>query len=154
MYFLAKYPEWQQKLLNELNSVTPDRVPKMSDALPWMDAFIKESMRMAPPVGILPNRVTAEDVIVPIPGNHLKKELVLKKGTRVMMSIYGLQYNPRSFSNPNQFDPERFIRQPEQDNSTRFYGFGGGIRICKFIFRWFQQCIYTCFRSRHEFFVA
>ncbi|KAK4879222.1 hypothetical protein RN001_007368 [Aquatica leii] len=57
--------------------------------------------------------------------------LTIEKGTPIVISIYGLHYNEKYFSNPFKFDPERF----NEDNighieNCTYLAFGDGPRNC------------------------
>ena len=132
IFYLAKYPEYQQKLLDELNTAIPDpnQVPLMTDKLPLMDAFIRESMRISPAVGYLVPRTVEKEMTVNLPNSSESKQMTLPKGSRIFISIIGLHYNSKIFADPDVFRPERFLKHAETDEMNRFFGFGGGSRIC------------------------
>ncbi len=54
------------------------------------------------------------------------------QGWKALYRISASHYDPRCFSQPNQFDPDRF--SPERAEHKRYnfslVGFGGGPRIC------------------------
>jgi len=83
-----------------------------------------ESMRKYPPGASLIRMVT-KDYAVP------DSSIVLRKGTTLLASIYGIHHDPDFYPNPEKFDPLRFT--PE-NNAKRhpfaFLPFGEGPRIC------------------------
>ena len=115
--------------MEEIDAVVPGNVPSMSDKLPLMDAFIKESMRMSPAVGLLYTRYAAQDTTVPNPG-FPQSVVQVKKGTAIIADIFGLNFNEKIYAEPNTFCPERFLSQDGKQGAPVF-GFGGGNRICK-----------------------
>lgn len=57
--------------------------------------------------------------------------LTIEKGTIILISLFGLHHDPDNFSNPEIFDPDRFL--PENNSSIRsftYLPFGEGLRIC------------------------
>lgn len=71
------------------------------------------------------NRECTEDYNIP------DTDIVIEKGTRVMISILGLHHDSEYFSDPEKFDPERFSE--ENKNGIRPYTylpFGDGPRNC------------------------
>lgn len=63
----------------------------------------------------------------PIP----ESDLVIEKGTPVLIPMVGLHYDDRYFPDPEKYDPERF----SEENNARippfaYLPFGGGPRLC------------------------
>ena len=58
-------------------------------------------------------------------------EFVLEEGTRVLLPVYAIQHDEEYYENPEEFDPERFTaeKQQERENVT-FLPFGDGPRNC------------------------
>lgn len=56
--------------------------------------------------------------------NFIWKQYYLKKGTLVLLDIYGICHDPRLWSNPYDFIPERFLIPA--DNTFTFIPQGGG----------------------------
>lgn len=81
-------------------------------------------MRKYPPVPAL-LRSTTKDY--KIDGT----KLVLKAGSRVLIPALGFHHDPEIYSNPHNFDPDRFT--PEESakrNPYAFMAFGDGPRNC------------------------
>lgn len=58
---------------------------------------------------------------------------VIEKGTNILISVDGLQYDPQYYDQPNRFMPERFNEKRNGNKSTQempFLAFGGGPRNC------------------------
>jgi cytochrome P450 len=124
-YYLAKYPEWQDKLREECLSIAP-----AGSAVAYGDmgkfeltemAF-KEALRLIPPVPSIPRRAV-KDVVF---RNHL-----IPAGTRIGISPAGVHKMPEYWDNPEAFDPMRFT--PEKVAARHKYAwvpFGGGAHMC------------------------
>ncbi|KAJ3546252.1 hypothetical protein NM688_g5535 [Phlebia brevispora] len=116
-------PHVQRKAQAELDSVVgTDRLPTVEDlpSLPFVQAIYLEAMRWMPvlPLGV-PRRAIADDEYK---GYHIPA------GTIIMMNIWAMLYDPDEYSNPDVFDPDRFMRDgkinPDIRDSTANFGFG------------------------------
>jgi cytochrome P450 family 6 len=59
------------------------------------------------------------------------QDVIIEKGTQVVVSILGIHYDEEYYSDPEKFDPERF--NEENSSSRHQYAhipFGEGPRIC------------------------
>ncbi|CAG7989284.1 unnamed protein product [Penicillium salamii] len=94
----------------------------------FLQACINESLRLVPPIPNSPPRVVQDG------GTQIDQEFI-PAGTTVGTSIYTLQRNPRYFTAPDEFHPERWLTDSsttESINGTRegFCPFGYGPRSC------------------------
>jgi cytochrome P450 len=123
-YLLSRHPEVDAKLIEELHRVLAGRAPAATDLpkLPYAEMVIREAIRLYPP-GPLFGREAVEDVTI---GGY-----TLPAGSIVMVNTYALQRDPRFYTDPEQFDPERF-RPGWEDRIPRYayLPFGGGPRVC------------------------
>ncbi|XP_004679030.1 PREDICTED: cytochrome P450 4A11-like [Condylura cristata] len=124
LYALAAHPEHQHRCREELQSLLGDGSSLSWDHLdkmPYTTMFIKESLRLYPPVpGI------SRDLSKPITFPDGRS---LPGGITVMLSIYGLHHNPDVWPNPEVFDPSRFAPGANR-HSHAFLPFSGGSRNC------------------------
>lgn len=70
-------------------------------------------------------RVCNQDYKIP------EEEIVIQKGTKVFVNVWGLHRDPKYYPDPDKFDPDRF--EPEnvaQRPDFTFLPFGGGPRMC------------------------
>jgi cytochrome P450 len=93
--------------------------PEQLAALPYLDATIKETLRLRP--------------VIPLVGRVLQKPTRiagydLPAGTSVACCIYLAQRNPEVYPDPEAFSPERFLGM--QPDPASYLPFGGGIRRC------------------------
>ncbi|KAL4069080.1 cytochrome P450 [Scleroderma citrinum] len=127
--FLAMtlFPEVQKKAQAEIDAIVGlDRLPALSDrqSLPYMEALLRELHRWHP-VCILgiPHRTSEDDV---------HNGYYIPKGSLVIANLWSMLSDPRTFSGPMEFRPERFLaqegKQSEQDPHSIAFGFGR--RIC------------------------
>lgn len=58
-------------------------------------------------------------------------DVVIEKGTKVLVPIHAIHHDPLYYKDPDVFDPDRFLEENKKlrDNYT-FLPFGEGPRIC------------------------
>jgi cytochrome P450 len=121
---LAKNPDVEAKLHDELHRVLGDRMPTLADLehLKYTDMVIKESMRLYPPAWII-GREALEDVEL--------GEYFIPKGSQVNCIFYFAQHDPRWWDEPEAFRPERFSPENEANfNKYAYIPFSAGPRVC------------------------
>ncbi|XP_019108462.1 cytochrome P450 [Larimichthys crocea] len=129
LYLLAKDPEIQEQLYQEVIGVCPgDKVPISDDIakMPYLKAVIRETLRLYP---VVPGnaRIAVEDEIVV--GDYL-----FPKKTLFHLCHYTVSYDENIFPNPHAFQPQRWLRGAEekikQQHPFGSVPFGFGIRAC------------------------
>lgn len=79
---------------------------------------------MYPPLPIL-NRTCVKDYKLP------NSDIVIEKGTRILLPILAFHHDPEYFPEPNKFDPERFSDENKSKIQPYSYlPFGEGPRNC------------------------
>lgn len=92
------------------------------DKLLFTRAVIDETMRLYPPAPML-NRECYEETEI-----HGRK---IEVGDTFLLCNYVMHRTDRLWENPNAFDPDRFIRQPDlKSKGAPYMPFGAGPRIC------------------------
>ena len=123
-HLLSQHPDVEEKLHTELRQVLSGRAPKFDDlpALTYCDRVIKESMRLYPPAWSLA-RTPTEDFEL--------RGYKIPAGANIVMSQWIMHHNPKYFSDPEKFDPDRWL-DPAMQKLPRFayFPFGGGPRQC------------------------
>jgi len=123
-YLLARHPEAEARLHEELDRVLGARVPGFADLaeLEWTRMVIEEAMRLYPPAHTVSRTAIGEDRIggVRVP-----------PGAAITISAYLTHRNPNLWPNPERFAPERFAPEAvAQRHRFAYLPFGGGPRIC------------------------
>ncbi|KAI1859053.1 hypothetical protein JX265_010530 [Neoarthrinium moseri] len=137
IYHVLKDPAILAKLQAEPDAAYLSFTPKYSEveALPYLDATIKEGLRIHPPIGVLLER------IVPRSGLKLRDGRVIPAGTIVGMNAWVLIRNKEIFGDDDDvFRPERWL-QVEGESARTYkervgmmkeasFSWGGGNRVC------------------------
>ncbi|PIA52419.1 hypothetical protein AQUCO_01000351v1 [Aquilegia coerulea] len=109
-------------------NVGRDRVVDESDVgkLVYLQAIVKETLRLYPADPLSAQHLATEDCT--IGGYHVPV------GTRLVTNIWKIQRDPRIWSNPSEFHPERFLTtQANVDvrgQHFEYIPFGSGRRSC------------------------
>lgn len=127
-YLLAKNPERQERLLEEVQSVVPHNQHVDEDCLarlPYVKAVIREALRLYPVAPFL-TRILSEDIVL--------NGYTVPAGKLILMSLYTTGRDERQFTEPNEFRPERWLRDGDRasqsSNSWACLPFGLGARSC------------------------
>ena len=114
------FPEVVQRAQEEIDRIVgSDRLPTFNDRknLPYCDGIIKEAWRWNPvgPMGL--THKSEEDIIY---GDYL-----IPKGSYLLPSLWWFLHDPKDYSNPGVFKPERYMAPlSEQDPSEIAFGYG------------------------------
>ncbi|KAL7536433.1 hypothetical protein ACHAXR_009916 [Thalassiosira sp. AJA248-18] len=127
IYCLVLHPHVQSRVLDDIlkhapkdGQITLESLEKMT----YFEAFLSEVLRLYPPVGMIV-RQTEEWV------NLLGEDIPPK--TRVVIPIYLLQRNPKYWTDPECFKPERWLNTNEKDPKFHHFAylpFSAGQRNC------------------------
>jgi cytochrome P450 len=123
-HHLSQHPEVESKLHEELAQVLGERAPTVHDLsrLPYTEQIIKETIRIYPPVPLIPRTVMADTVV----GGYR-----FVKNAGVLLASYAAHRNERYFPEPERFVPERWDNDFEKNiPKYAYFPFGGGPRIC------------------------
>ena len=165
LHLLSLHPEIQQRLAQEVRSVlshsgstksnhnnnSPRVTKAMIGNMPYLDAVIKESMRLYPVAPFVVRRLT-RDIVIPVDetirttkatSNKQKNgrgstatpsSVRLPQGSMACLWIYSLHHHPDYWSQPEDFVPERWLatgskRDPGISNGA-YMPFAVGPRNC------------------------
>lgn len=127
---LADHPEVLRKVREEQYRIRGDDldVPitlQQVDEMEYTRAVVKESMRVKPPVLMVPY-LTLKDF--PMDDNY-----TAPKGSMVIPSFYPVLHDPEAYPKPDQFLPERWLEGPDSPAATHpknWLVFGSGPHHC------------------------
>ncbi|KAK7026812.1 hypothetical protein VNI00_015470 [Paramarasmius palmivorus] len=121
-YEFAKHPEVQEKLFEELQTISGnDDLEK----LPYLDATIKEGLRFRPPVALTGSRVVGGEGIV-LMGHHIPAGMIV---TTQALSI--TRQRPDLFPDSDTYFPDRWLEKEGYDERRKLLvPFGVGTRRC------------------------
>ncbi len=122
--YLARYPEWQQRLREEVEGLGTDRLQyEHLEQMPLTDAAVRESLRLHPSVQVMQRRTIRECEL----GGHR-----VPANTLLFIMPEYVHRMEEYWTNPMQFDPERWLepRNEHKNHSFNFVGFGGGAHKC------------------------
>lgn len=141
---LSRNPQLQAALREELRALSPSFQfnsyleaeeqqlpdPKHLDALPLLNAIIKETLRVYPPTPALLSRV------VPL-GGSIIEGYTIPGGTVVGTSAKCMHLNEEVFLDASSFKPDRWLSDKSEEGENRlremnrwFWVFGSGGRMC------------------------
>jgi cytochrome P450 len=123
-HLLSQDSQVEHKLHQELDRVLGGRIPTVSDlsSLTYTERIIKESMRLYPPAWSVARTVIKDFELA---GYRIPA------GANVVMSQWIVHRDPRFFSDPEKFDPDRWSNGNLQKLPRfAYFPFGGGPRQC------------------------
>ena len=123
-YYLARHPEWQQRVRAESLALgKPGLAHEDLAGLESISLVMKESLRLIAPVHGIPRR-TVKDV--EFQGQHIPA------GTFVFVSPMVTHHMAQWWPDPKRFDPERFSaeRGEHKRHPYQYVPFGGGAHMC------------------------
>ncbi|WP_341530409.1 cytochrome P450 [Nostoc sp. UHCC 0302] len=120
LYWVHHLPQVREQLLQELASLGDSPDPMSIAQLPYLSAVCNEALRIYPTqLFTFPRRVESPTELM---------GYALSPGTLLMGCIYLTHQRQDLYSQPKQFQPERFLEK--QYSPYEFFPFGGGARTC------------------------
>ncbi|XVE64101.1 hypothetical protein DITRI_Ditri07aG0074500 [Diplodiscus trichospermus] len=127
---LMRHPDKMTRLVEELDKVVGNQNIVEESHLPrlqYLQAVIKETLRIHPPAPLLIPHVPSKTCIL--------AGYTIPKHSSVFINAWAIQRDPEFWENPLQFEPDRFLNKSDQKlnylgNSFQFFPFGSGRRIC------------------------
>lgn len=125
MWLLSGDPVAADRVADEAHAVIGDRPVTIADAaaLPFARAVLDEAMRLYPPAWLVTRRSLVADEL---DGREIPA------GALVILSPYLVHRDARVWTDPDRFDPDRFIDQTRRggDAAANYWPFGAGPRLC------------------------
>ncbi|XP_039117674.1 cytochrome P450 81Q32-like [Dioscorea cayenensis subsp. rotundata] len=127
MSLLLNNPQTLKKLIAELDAnIKQGSLLQETDLpkLPYLDAVIKETLRMYPVGPLLEPHESSQDCTVG--GFHVPS------GTILLVNAWKIHRDPELWEEPNKFIPERFLRRSDEEinEGLKMMAFGLGRRRC------------------------
>ncbi|XP_021720167.1 cytochrome P450 71A3-like [Chenopodium quinoa] len=123
---LLRNPRVMEELQKEVRGIgykdhiTEDDLEKMK----YLEAVIKETLRLHPPIPLLVPREATQDVRI--------NGYEIAARTLVFVNVWAIQRDPITWQEPEEFRPDRFLHSSIDFKGQDFelIPFGGGRRIC------------------------
>ena len=146
-FLLASHPEFQTMLQEEVDAVydnlltDQELTPEDLRKLHYTEAAIKEAQRLYPSVPVISRTAEVDTKI---------GEFIVPAGAEISVSIARIHRDPLHWSDPEKFDPERFLGSSQRRHPYAFVPFSAGPRNCigqKFALMEEKALIATIFRN-------
>jgi cytochrome P450 len=124
LYLLSSRPDCLEKVRQEFDSVLGGAPLSFGDVPKFVftSQVIYETLRLYPPFWMVDRMAMADDRV---------GDLVIPRGSTVIVFIYGSHHAPRYWQSPESFDPERFTKENDALQTPFTYlPFGAGPRGC------------------------
>ncbi|XP_017636775.1 labd-13Z-ene-9,15,16-triol synthase, chloroplastic-like [Gossypium arboreum] len=126
---LLRHPDKLQRVVDELDAIIsgPNIVEEFHlPRLLYLEAVVKETLRIHPPAPLLMPHMSSETTVV--------AGYTIPKNSNIFFNVWAIQRDADFWEDPLQFEPERFLNVIEKrnykGNSFDFFPFGSGRRIC------------------------
>ncbi len=121
---VARHPLVESRLLQESASVLGERRPGIADLqqLPFSRMVVQESLRCYPPAWATDRISKTRDQV---------EGITIPSGQVILLFFYGAHHHPDYWTNPGEFNPDRFGENGDVIGAREaFFPFGGGPRLC------------------------
>lgn len=123
LYLLTAAPSHQERVAEEARTVDLSAAAA-GDALPclaYARAVVNETLRLYPPAHVMARQAIGPDRL---------RDLAVPPGSVIMISPWVLHRHRRLWSNPDMFDPARFLDGAPLAHRFAYLPFGAGPRVC------------------------
>ncbi|KAI8118845.1 putative cytochrome P450 4s3 [Lucilia cuprina] len=117
IYLLSQHADVQQQAYEEAIALEG----REKEAMPYLEAVIKETLRLYPSVPFYSRRIT-EDLNV--------GSLIVPKDASISILTYMVHRDEKNFPDPEKFDPLRFLSKENNLHPFSFVAFSAGPRNC------------------------
>jgi len=121
LFLISQHPDFLGMVQAELRRNVAGNIPTAAELanLPLLEAAIKETMRLLPPVSWFSRTVMADTQLGDYP---------IANGTTIICSPFVIQRHPDIYPQPHRFWPERWLTTTP--NIYAYLPFGAGPRAC------------------------
>lgn len=122
IFMMGQHLDIQEKVYEEVANISSEMSLNDYSNLKYLEYFIKESLRLYPPVPYISRKTVKETKV---------GKLLLAKDTEIAIHIFDIHRDPKQFPDPEKFDPDRFT--PENTVNRHPYAyipFSAGLRNC------------------------
>ncbi|CAH0553970.1 unnamed protein product [Brassicogethes aeneus] len=137
LYEIAKHPEVQDKLRQEINDTMDGNGGKLTYdvimEMEYLDACLNGKISKNPFVESLSKRCTEKFSYKPANTSEFKDiDVTVDVGTVMVIPVKGLFLDPKYFDEPDKFIPARFLKENRKNDRSQgvFRPFGDGPRVC------------------------
>ncbi len=122
-FILSQTPHHVATLHGELQSVLSGRLPELKDVaqLKFTRAIIEETMRLYPPVPILPREALVDESF---------QGEAIPRGSLIFVVPWLLHRHKKLWDRPDHFVPERFLPEQAPISKFAYIPFSVGPRVC------------------------
>ncbi len=117
LFLLADNKEIKEKLVASLKETNINETAQNE----YLKATVHEAMRLYP-AAWMSERVALKD--------DMMGEFTIPAGTHILAFFYGLHRNEKLWDSPDEFQPERFLKDGKAIKAKGFFPFGVGPRMC------------------------
>ncbi|MEX1165422.1 MAG: cytochrome P450, partial [Hydrogenophaga sp.] len=123
-WLMATHPEAAKRATDEVDAALGGAVPTALDLhrLPWLQATLKESLRLYQPAPALMSRRTTAPITL--------GKWSIPKGTMLRITPWTLHRDEQLFTQATLFQPERFMEGAAPIPKGAWMPFGAGPRVC------------------------
>jgi len=123
LYLLASAPAAQERLAAEVKAVefTPETAGEILPQLAYTRAVVSEALRLYPPAFVIVREAIAADSFGGI---------AIPAGSQVLIAPWVLHRHRKLWTNPDSFDPARFLDAATPPPRFSYLPFGVGPRVC------------------------
>ncbi|GBP26428.1 Cytochrome P450 9e2 [Eumeta japonica] len=134
MYELAVNVDVQIKLRQEIDACYKEHQGKVEydiiNQMTYLDMVLSESIRKWPPAPTI-ERESQKRYNLGKPHSKATKDFYLEKGSQVVVPIWSIHHDPKYYTDPERFDPERFAEDKKcHIKPFTYMPFGVGPRNC------------------------
>ncbi|MEM6376076.1 MAG: cytochrome P450 [Pseudomonadota bacterium] len=123
LYLLALYPDWQERVAAEAQTVLKDDFSfgDLSKLAISRDVF-RETLRLYPPVPMMVREAAQDETF---------RDRAVRRGSQIVLSPWHLHRHARLWEQPDAFDPGRFATENGKACLREAYiPFSAGRRVC------------------------